>query len=66
MLDQIPVKNMSTDLVRLASYRDIDEFFADQRLDASSAEEVRRLLESRGIATKPREPHTGVVSLDEF
>ena len=55
MLDQIPVKKVSTDLVRLASYRDIDEFFADQQLDASSAEEVVRLLESRGIATKPRD-----------
>lgn len=55
MLDKLLAKNVSTDLVRLASYRDVDEFFEDQRLDPSTVDEIMRFLQYRGIATKPRD-----------
>lgn len=55
MLEELPIENVSTDVVRLASYRDADQFLEDQEFDESSVDEVMRFLESRGIATKPRD-----------
>ena len=53
MLEQLPNKDVSMDLVRLARDPDVDHFFEDQRLDQTGVDEVMQLLESRGIATKP-------------
>lgn len=51
MLDQLPTEDLSTYLVRLASRRDVKEFFEDQKLDESSIDEIMQFLKSLGVAT---------------
>ena len=53
MLEDLPVENADLDLVRLASLREVDQFFENQQFGELQVSEVMALLASRGIATDP-------------
>ena len=55
MLQDLPGRDLRTDVVRLASRPDVDQFFEDQKLYGPHVQETMAFLHSRGIATSPED-----------
>ena len=49
MLESIPTQSLSTDVYRLASYREDEDFIRELKLDPEGTHEILELLKSKGL-----------------